>query len=892
MRARVIVIGTILALCACGSADAGGGDTVGADPGPGLCAVKDDCAPKPCLAALCTDGACDWRPVADGVACEPGVCATGATCQGGACHFTPLDCDDHDPCTVDTCAAGACGHAPEPACECAKDADCPSSADLCAGTPSCNVVTRKCAAPVPIDCGTADDPCSPLECDPAAGECHGKPVPDGIECDPGDPCAGGACVAGACMKVPKYQASGPCKVAVCDAAGNLAGWSTAADGTSCHLDECTTDATCAGGVCQGKALSCDDGNPCTQDSCNPAIGCVSGLNPGLCDDGNPCTDDWCDPADGCHNPENTDSCDDGNACTLVDICHDGVCVGGPIQPEVCNGFDDDCNGQVDDGASDCTVYYTDWDADGYGVSGESECLCAPAKPFTATVGGDCNDTNAWSHPGVDDDCNGFDDDCDGVTDPEGAYGCKPWYLDADHDGHGTGASKCLCGGTGQYTATQADDCDDNDFDRHPGGHACGKDGDCDGALPDVGEPCDDGNAIATDGCDACVVVPFQATDEGARVGPLAASAIIGPVEGFVLAWGNRACSDASCAQFDPTRVRTRIFHEDTTPAGAAVPVGPAGEFDLVGTDSNADLQVAAFPDGAFVIAWRAVTSGIWQIRARRFSAAGAAVAPSFHVDLESTQEADEPRVAAFTDGRFVIAWTSRSSGTSRRVMVAVFDADGSLVGQFAVLDVAGVGDQSRPSLAVAWDDTFLVSWRQPASSGFDLLTSRFKADTTPQGHTVDVPGVSGGATEGAVAAFLTGGHGLAWTSGDSYAGTGAITAARWGADGKLAWLALPDSGTGGIAGAPRLATFLDDSVVVAWARSDHRPFFRRLDALGGPLGETQSPMPPGLPTADRFALVGGLDGQFLLAWGQQGGVAGTTHVDIQRYNADGTRRYR
>ncbi|MCP4590688.1 MAG: hypothetical protein GY842_08085, partial [bacterium] len=101
-------------------------------------------------------------------------------------------------------------------------------------------------------------------------------------------------------------------------------------------------------------VDCDDTNSCTDDSCDPASGCVNDFNTSGCDDGdacttddtcsdgmcvggplvdcddtNSCTDDSCDPASGCVNDFNTSGCDDGDACTTDDTCSDGVCVGGP-----------------------------------------------------------------------------------------------------------------------------------------------------------------------------------------------------------------------------------------------------------------------------------------------------------------------------------------------------------------------------------------------------------------------------------------------------------------------------------------------------------------------------------------------------------------------------------
>lgn len=70
-------------------------------------------------------------------------------------------------------------------------------------------------------------------------------------------------------------------------------------------------------------------------------------------------------------------------------------------PEVCNGEDDDCDGEVDeDGAAGCTRYYRDADGDGYGATEESRCTCLrePFGEYTTIVSGDPNDSNPFERP--------------------------------------------------------------------------------------------------------------------------------------------------------------------------------------------------------------------------------------------------------------------------------------------------------------------------------------------------------------------------------------------------------------------------------------------------------------------------------------------------------------
>jgi len=47
-----------------------------------------------------------------------------------------------------------------------------------------------------------------------------------------------------------------------------------------------------------------------------------------CDDGNVCSDDLCDPVLGCVHADNAGPCSDGNVCTTDDVCMAGACIGG------------------------------------------------------------------------------------------------------------------------------------------------------------------------------------------------------------------------------------------------------------------------------------------------------------------------------------------------------------------------------------------------------------------------------------------------------------------------------------------------------------------------------------------------------------------------------------
>ncbi|MBM4397813.1 MAG: putative metal-binding motif-containing protein [Deltaproteobacteria bacterium] len=205
-------------------------------------------------------------------------------------------------------------------------------------------------------------------------------------------------------------------------------------------------------------------------------------------------------------PEGNYTTEDAGDC---DDHHPGV---GPASKEICNGFDDDCDGVTDAKDAEgveplgCLMLYRDADKDGNGAVGSARCLCAPSGLYTADDEADCDDSDPDVRPGAWESCNGLDDDCDGLLDPPGSTGCSIYYLDKDFDLQGSpGQSKCLCGPAAPYTAQIALDCDDNDPLAFTGGtEICGnapKDEDCDGQKDEVG-------------CLACVNWYWDADSDG------------------------------------------------------------------------------------------------------------------------------------------------------------------------------------------------------------------------------------------------------------------------------------------------------------------------------------------------------------------------------------------
>ena len=223
-------------------------------------------------------------------------------------------CDDGNPCTSDdTCTDGACVGLPY-----ACDDQLMCTADTCLGDGQCQFAPRPGFCLIDGKCWweadlNPDNPCQ--ECISATSGEQWSNDDTNACADPGI-CVVYHCSAGQCLPGPKS----------CD------------DGNACTADGCQPSVGCTHAPIEGP---CDDRNVCTLgDFCYGGT-CQPGLDSLVCDDGNACTNDTCDAKLGCRHLPNSQPCDDQSICTTNDHCIEGACGGDPISCDDGNPCTDD-----------------------------------------------------------------------------------------------------------------------------------------------------------------------------------------------------------------------------------------------------------------------------------------------------------------------------------------------------------------------------------------------------------------------------------------------------------------------------------------------------------------------------------------------------------------------
>ncbi|MBN2497099.1 MAG: hypothetical protein JXR96_21075 [Deltaproteobacteria bacterium] len=406
----------------------------------GACVEDTSCGPDTCNGhGVCDDAGgvpvCTCDPAYAGDHCE--------SCAEGYEDYGDGECRPSDPCADDTACA-------EQHRECANDQGAAVCGDCLAGyhddgAGGC-VIDETCG---PNSCsghGSCDDQGGTVTCTCDEGyagahceSCEAGYVrwpPDGDSCvvdacDP-DPCSGPHQVAGSCEQTGENEFRCDCDAGYAWLDGGCVGTCQDGDGDGYGI----------GPACYGP--DCDDTNEF--------------INPAADEDCNGADDDCDDETDEDLPPRACENSNEWGTCTGTETCQNGSwdCDARTPAMEVCNGEDDDCDEETDEGV--LLTFYRDSDGDSFGDPGRPLEACEMPTGYVEDDQ-DCDDDIAAINPDATEICNGMDDDCDDETDEDVLL---TFYHDADSDGYGDPSSSTqACTAPLNYVDNNGD-CNDSE----------------------------------------------------------------------------------------------------------------------------------------------------------------------------------------------------------------------------------------------------------------------------------------------------------------------------------------------------------------------------------------------------------------------------------------------
>jgi Ca2+-binding RTX toxin-like protein len=285
-------------------------------------------------------------------------------------------------------------------------------------------------------------------------------------------------------------------------------------------------------------------------------------------------------------------------------------------------------------------------------------------------------------------------------------------------------------------------------------------------------------------------------------------------------------------------------------AADASPLGDEWRVNSTTANSQQLPSIAALADGGFVVTWTSSGqdgsgTGIY---AQRYAADGAPLGGELRVNTTTANQQMYPSIAALSDGGFVVTWMSNGQdGSGTGIYAQRYAADDTPLGGEWRVNTTTTDDQQQPSIAALADGGFVVTWMSNGQdgSGYGIYAQRYAADGTPLGGEwrVNTTTITDQMYSD-IAALADGGFLVSWQSHDGI-GSG-IYAQRYAADGTpLGGECLVNSTTADNQQAPSIATLADGGFVATWMSngqdgSGYGIYAQRYDSDGNRLEESRT----------------------------------------------------
>jgi len=176
------------------------------------------------------------------------------------------------------------------------------------------------------------------------------------------------------------------------------------------------------------------------------------------------------------------------------------------------------------------------------------------------------------------------------------------------------------------------------------------------------------------------------------------------------------------------------------------------------------------PNGNFVVTWESYfqDGSEYGIYGQLFDGLGNTFGSEFQVNTYTTSSQQDPSVATFSNGDFVVTWESFGQDGSRfGIYSQLFDGSRNKLGSEFQVNTVTANDQQNPSVATFPNSNFVVTWESSGQdgSGYGVYGQLFNATGNPVDNEFQVNTyTAGGQQNPSVTAFFNGIFMVVWES--------------------------------------------------------------------------------------------------------------------------------
>ncbi|MGH1576215.1 hypothetical protein [Planktotalea sp.] len=290
-------------------------------------------------------------------------------------------------------------------------------------------------------------------------------------------------------------------------------------------------------------------------------------------------------------------------------------------------------------------------------------------------------------------------------------------------------------------------------------------------------------------------------------------------------------------------VYTQAFNADGTAQGVETQVNTST------LGFQRDAEIVSLANGGWVVTWGTTTNAghkYW-IFSQAYNADGTTLAGEVQVNTSADESRYSQKIAALSDGGWVITWTSRDQdGDSWGVYSQAYNADGTAQGVETLVNTTTAGEQDLSEIVALVDGGWVIIWRARDQGGESrgVSAQAYNSDGTERGGEIQVNTYTDASQQLAkITALVDGGWVVTWNSFKQDGSDNGIFAQAFNADGtkrgserQVNTYTLDDQFE------PEITALTTGGWVITWVSedqdgSDDGIYMQLFNSFGMPLGD-------------------------------------------------------